>query len=103
MGDALADLRLPRDAWCVSSKVFFGASDSPRPTQRGLSRKHVVEACQQALKRLRVEYLDLYFCHRPDPDAPIGSDGSPFTRLGEMNRKSIEPLPASVMSACPSG
>jgi voltage-dependent potassium channel beta subunit len=71
MGDALADLRLPRDAWCVSSKVFFGAVDGPRPTQRGLSRKHVVEACHQALKRLRVDYLDLYFCHRPDPDAPI--------------------------------
>lgn len=72
MGDALADLRLPRDAWCVSSKVFFGAYDSPLPTQRGLSRKHVVEACHQALKRLRVDYLDLYFCHRPDPEAPIG-------------------------------
>jgi voltage-dependent potassium channel beta subunit len=72
MGDALADLRLPRDAWCVSSKVFFGAVDSPRPTQRGLSRKHVVEACHQALKRLRVDYLDLYYCHRPDPDVPIG-------------------------------
>ena len=72
MGDALADLRLPRDAWCVSSKVFFGATDEPRPTQRGLSRKHVVEACHQALKRLRVEYLDLYYCHRPDPETPIG-------------------------------
>jgi voltage-dependent potassium channel beta subunit len=71
MGDALADLRLPRDAWCVSSKVYFGAVDDPRPTQRGLSRKHVIEACHQALKRLRVEHLDLYFCHRPDPDTPI--------------------------------
>ena len=72
MGDALADLRLPRDAWCVSSKVFFGAQDSPAPTQRGLSRKHVIEACHQALKRLRVEYLDLYYCHRADPDTPVG-------------------------------
>jgi voltage-dependent potassium channel beta subunit len=71
MGDALADLRLPRDAWCVSSKVFFGSVDAPRPTQRGLSRKHVVEACHQALKRLRVEHLDLYYCHRPDPETPI--------------------------------
>jgi voltage-dependent potassium channel beta subunit len=71
MGDALADLRLPRDGWCVSSKVFFGAAKDPRPTQRGLSRKHVVDACHDALRRLRVEYLDLYFCHRPDPDAPI--------------------------------
>lgn len=71
MGDALADLRLPRDSWCVSSKVYFGAVRDPSPTQRGLSRKHVVEACHQALQRLRVEYLDLYFCHRPDPDTPI--------------------------------
>ena len=71
MGDALADLRLPRDAWCVSSKVFFGAVESPRPTQRGLSRKHVVDACHQALRRLRVDYLDLYYCHRPDPDTPV--------------------------------
>jgi voltage-dependent potassium channel beta subunit len=71
MGDVIADLRLPRDGFCVSSKVFFGAVDKPRPTQRGLSRKHVHDACHAALKRLRVDYLDLYFCHRPDPDTPI--------------------------------
>ena len=71
MGDALADLRLPREAWCVSSKVFFGSVDAPRPTQHGLSRKHVIEACHQALKRLRVEYLDLYYCHRADEDTPV--------------------------------
>ena len=71
MGDVIADLRLPRDGYCVSSKVFFGAVDKPRPTQKGLSRKHVHDACHAALKRLRVDYLDLYFCHRPDPDTPI--------------------------------
>ena len=71
MGDVLADLRLPRDGWCVSSKVFFGAAADPRPTQKGLSRKHVHDACHAALKRLRVDYLDLYFCHRPDPQTPI--------------------------------
>ncbi|MBS0213726.1 MAG: aldo/keto reductase [Proteobacteria bacterium] len=71
MGDVLADLRLPRDAWCVSSKVYFGAHDHPAPTQKGLSRKHVIEACEQALRRLRVEHLDLYYCHRPDPETPI--------------------------------
>jgi voltage-dependent potassium channel beta subunit len=72
MGDVLADLRLPRDGWCVSSKVFFGAANAPRPTQKGLSRKHVFDACHDALKRLRVDYLDLYYCHRPDPETPIG-------------------------------
>jgi len=71
MGDVLADLRLPRDGWCVSSKVYFGAAKDPRPTQKGLSRKHVHDACHAALKRLRVDYLDLYFCHRPDPDVPV--------------------------------
>ncbi|HWT15830.1 MAG TPA: aldo/keto reductase [Patescibacteria group bacterium] len=71
MGDVLVDLRVPRDAFCVSSKVFFGAVDPPAPTQRGLSRKHVRDACDQALARLRVDYLDLYLCHRPDPEVSI--------------------------------
>jgi voltage-dependent potassium channel beta subunit len=71
MGDVIADLRLPRDGFAVSSKVFFGAVDEPRPTQRGLSRKHVRDACDAALQRLRVDYLDLYYCHRPDPDTPV--------------------------------
>jgi voltage-dependent potassium channel beta subunit len=71
MGDVLVDLRVPRDAFCVSSKVFFGAVADPKPTQRGLSRKHLRDACDQALSRLRVDYIDLYFCHRPDPDVTV--------------------------------
>jgi voltage-dependent potassium channel beta subunit len=71
MGEALRRLGWPRDSWIVSSKVFFGAVSNPGPTQRGLSRKHVMEACDQALVRLQVDHLDLYFCHRPDPDTPI--------------------------------
>lgn len=71
MGKALKNLAYPRDSWCVSSKVFFGSRDQPKPTQRGLSRKHIAEACHQALARLQVEYLDLYFCHRPDPEVLI--------------------------------
>jgi voltage-dependent potassium channel beta subunit len=72
MGKALQALGRPRDSYCVSSKVFFGAAKDPAPTQVGLSRKHVTEACHQAMQRLQVEYLDLYFCHRADPDTPIG-------------------------------
>ena len=72
MGKALKALDKPRDSYCVSSKVFFGTKESPLPTQIGLSRKHVSEACDQALQRLQVDYLDLYFCHRADPDTPIG-------------------------------
>lgn len=71
MGDALKRLGFERDTWCVSSKVFFGHVSDPLPTQKGLARKHVVDACHAALRRLQVEYLDLYFCHRPDPDTPI--------------------------------
>lgn len=72
MGKALKALDKPRDSYCVSSKVFFGAHENPMPTQMGLSRKHITEACHQALKRLQVDYLDLYFCHRADPETPIG-------------------------------
>jgi aryl-alcohol dehydrogenase-like predicted oxidoreductase len=58
------------DGFCVSSKVC-SARRWIRPTQKGLSRKHVTDACHAALKRLRVDYLDLYYCHRPDPDTPV--------------------------------
>ena len=68
MGEALASLGWSRDSFIVSSKVFWGGS---KPTQRGLSRKHVTDACHAALKRLKVDYLDLFFCHRPDIDTPI--------------------------------
>lgn len=68
MGDAINALGLPRDTYAVSSKVFWGGD---KPTQLGLSAKHVRDACDAALKRLKVEYLDLYFCHRPDVDTPV--------------------------------
>jgi voltage-dependent potassium channel beta subunit len=71
MGEALRRLRWPRDSYCVSSKVMFGSARHPSPLQQGLSRKHVIEACHQALQRLGLDYLDLYFCHRPDPETPI--------------------------------
>jgi voltage-dependent potassium channel beta subunit len=68
MGQAIEELGWSRDSYIVSSKVFWGGT---KPTQRGLSAKHVTEACHAALKRLRVDHLDLYFCHRPDIDTPI--------------------------------
>ena len=68
MGEALTELGWSRDSYVVSSKVFWGGQ---KPNQKGLSRKHVIEACHKALKRLQVDYLDLYFCHRPDVDTPI--------------------------------
>ena len=68
MGEALKTLGWSRDSFAVSSKVFWGGA---KPTQKGLSRKHVTDAAHAALKRLQVDYLDLYFCHRPDVDTPI--------------------------------
>jgi voltage-dependent potassium channel beta subunit len=68
MGDILKRKGWPRDTFVVSSKVFWGGD---LPNQEGLSRKHVFEACHAALRRLQVDYLDLYFCHRPDPATPI--------------------------------
>jgi voltage-dependent potassium channel beta subunit len=70
MGDILSKKQWNRDTYVVSSKVFFGAGGK-LPTQKGLNRKHVVEACEAALKRLKVDYLDLFFCHRPDKETPI--------------------------------
>lgn len=71
MGRALEELDWPRDSYLVSSKVRWGSVSNPKPTQLGLSRKHVIEACDQALERLRVDYLDLYLCHRPDAEVPM--------------------------------
>jgi len=68
MGRALRELGWGRDTYCVSSKVYWGGD---LPTQKGLSKKHVHDACQAALKRLQVDYLDLFYCHRPDLETPI--------------------------------
>ena len=71
MGKVLKDSGWRRDSYVVSSKVFFGSAKERKPNQTGLSRKHVFEACNQALDRLQVDYLDLYFCHRPDEETPV--------------------------------
>ncbi len=68
MGDALQKLNWRRDSYTVSTKVFWGGD---KPTQKGLSRKHIFDACHAGLRRLQVDYLDLYFCHRPDIETPI--------------------------------
>jgi voltage-dependent potassium channel beta subunit len=71
MGKALQKAGWRRDSYLVSSKVYWGSVEDAKPTQQGLSRKHVFEACHQAMERLQVDYLDLYFCHRPDPNVPV--------------------------------
>lgn len=71
MGNILKKSGWDRTSYIVSSKVFFGSRRDQKPNQGGLSRKHISEACHEALQRLQVDYLDLYFCHRPDPSVPM--------------------------------
>jgi voltage-dependent potassium channel beta subunit len=71
MGRVLKKKNWDRTSYTVSSKAYFGSRKHLLPNQTGLSRKHLVEACDEALGRLQLEYLDLYFCHRPDPNTPI--------------------------------
>jgi voltage-dependent potassium channel beta subunit len=72
MGRVLKKKNWDRTSYVVSSKAFFGwRGKENKPNQTGLSRKHLTEACHEALKRLQVDYLDLYFCHRPDKNTPI--------------------------------
>jgi voltage-dependent potassium channel beta subunit len=70
MGNILKKKNWARSSYTVSSKVFFGY-ENKLPNQTGLSRKHVIEGCNAALKRLQVDYIDLFFCHRPDKHTPI--------------------------------
>ena len=67
MGKALKNM--PREALVLSSKVFWPTM--PGPNGRGLSRKHIIESINASLKRFGTDYIDLYFCHRFDPDTPI--------------------------------
>ena len=67
LGEAVKDL--PREELIISSKVFFPTFDGPNG--RGLSRKHITESIHASLKRLNLDYVDLYFCHRHDPDTTV--------------------------------
>jgi len=72
MGRVLKKKNWDRTSYVISSKAFFGwRGKENKPNQHGLSRKHLVEACNEALQRLQTDYLDLYFCHRPDKNTPI--------------------------------
>jgi voltage-dependent potassium channel beta subunit len=68
MGNAIKRLGWRRESIVVSSKVFWGGDG---PNDKGLSKKHIYEACRNSLRRLQLTYLDLFFCHRPDPNTPI--------------------------------
>ncbi|GAB4125320.1 MAG: aldo/keto reductase family protein [Roseiflexaceae bacterium] len=59
----------PRHTLVIASKAFWPMSDDVN--DRGLSRKHLMESIDKSLKRLGTDYLDIYFCHRPDPETPL--------------------------------
>jgi voltage-dependent potassium channel beta subunit len=67
MGKIIKDLK--RTDLVISSKVFWPTG--PGPNDRGLSRKHIMESVHQSLRRLGTDYVDLYFCHRYDPETPV--------------------------------
>ncbi len=68
MGKVLKKMGWDRTSYVVSTKVFWGGK---LPNQIGLSKKHIIEACNNSLKRMQQEYVDLFFCHRPDKNTPI--------------------------------
>lgn len=68
MGNVFKRTGWRRESYVVSTKIFWGGSG---PNDTGLSYKHIVEGVNKALKRLQLEYVDLVFCHRPDPNTPI--------------------------------
>ena len=72
MGRVLSKKKWDRTSIVLSSKAYFGwRGKANKPNQTGLSRKHLTEACHEALIRLQTDYLDLYYCHRPDKTSPI--------------------------------
>jgi voltage-dependent potassium channel beta subunit len=72
MGRVLKKKNWDRTSYTISSKAFFGwRGPDNKPNQTGLSRKHLTEACDEALQRLQQDYLDIFFCHRPDKNVPI--------------------------------
>lgn len=68
MGKALKKAGWKRSDLVISTKIFWGGKG---PNDTGLSRKHIIEGADAALKRLQLEYVDLIFCHRPDPLTPV--------------------------------
>ena len=70
MGEALKRLNWDRGSYLISTKLFWGLGDGPNQ-QNTLNRKYLLEAIDGSLRRLDMDYVDLLFCHRPDPTTPI--------------------------------
>jgi voltage-dependent potassium channel beta subunit len=59
----------PRESYVITTKAFWPMGD--RPNDRGLSRKHVIEQANASLKRMNLDYVDIFYCHRYDQDTPV--------------------------------
>ncbi len=70
MGEALRKLGWRRASYIVSTKFYWGLHDGPNE-RNTLNRKYLLQAIDGSLSRLQLDYVDLVFCHRPDPDTPI--------------------------------
>lgn len=82
MGKVLAEF--PRHTLVIATKVFWPMSDDVN--DRGLSRKHTMESIEKSLARLGTEYVDIYFCHRPDPRTPIRETAMAMHTLIEQGK-----------------
>lgn len=71
MGNVLKKSGWRRSELVISTKIFFGSEGNRGPNDTGLSRKHIIEGMNDSLKRLQLDYVDIVFCHRPDPTVPI--------------------------------
>jgi voltage-dependent potassium channel beta subunit len=83
MGRALARAGWRRSDLVISTKIFWGG---PGANDVGLSRKHIVEGAEAALERLELRYVDLIFCHRPDPATPMEETVRAMSHLVETGR-----------------
>ena len=99
LGNALS--KYERSSYVLSSKVFFPTGEGPN--DRGLSRKHIFENVEKSLKNLKTDYLDMYFCHRYDPDTPVEETMealSDLVRQGKILYYGVsEWMPSQVMEA----
>lgn len=97
LGKCLADY--PRSSLFVLTKVF--SPMGPGPNDKGLSKKHIFEQCEASLKRLRMDYVDLYMCHRPDPDTPLEETimaMEDLARQGKILYWGVSEWPAELMT-----
>ncbi|CAE6454803.1 unnamed protein product [Rhizoctonia solani] len=80
-GRVLEELGIRRSDLIISSKIFFGQANRKGPNDKGLSRKHVIEGMKEILERLRIDYVDIIFAHRPDPTVPMEEVVRAFNHL----------------------